>query len=148
MDGSKEGSPHLTGVLGGAGSKPTMSNRSRSRGVNTSGSSFTTCALGQAGPPQLNSTEPTRRSLSRAGNLVKASDTSGPFGRDQSSGTRSVEHCTAGASSHASHFKDSRCFAFADEPFAWAGGPARTSASAMPKISTRPAFLRRTIPRS
>lgn len=60
--------------------------------------------------------------MSPAGNLARAMDTLRPFGRDQSSGTRSVEHCTARASSQAFHFKGGRGFAFTDEPCAWTGG--------------------------
>jgi hypothetical protein len=89
----------------------------------------------------LNRREPTRRSLSRAGNLVNARDTLGPSGRDQSSGTRSVEHCTAGASLQTTHLNAAvRGFAFEDEPCAWVGVLPRTTATATPRISAIRAF--------
>src|SRR5581483_2063139 len=120
------------------GSKPTMSKRWRNRVVNTSGYAFTTWALGQPGPPQLNSTVPTRRVGSVAGSLLKARITFAPWGRDQSIGTLSVAHCTAGTSTQGP--QSSRGAAAAPPTPAAANGtdiPADAAQANTTKIATR-----------
>jgi hypothetical protein len=56
-----------------------------------------TWALGQPGPPQLNSTLPIRRLRSVARRRVRANVTWEACGRDQSTGARNVAHWTPGA---------------------------------------------------